>query len=107
MGRRGDAFATDTLLEFMQSAAGKVPPREMDLALSCGEIIAAAVVASGIREAGFNAVALTGWQAGIITDNNFGKAEIIRIKNERLLRCLQEGIIPVVAGFQGVTEDGR
>ena len=54
--------------------------QEMDLALSCGEIIAAAVVASGIREAGFNAVALTGWQAGIITDNNFGQAEIIRIK---------------------------
>lgn len=107
MGRRGDAFATDTLLEFMQSVAGKVPPREMDLALSCGEIIAAAVVASGIREAGFNAVALTGWQAGIITDNNFGQAEIIRIKSERLFRCLQEGIIPVIAGFQGVTEDGE
>ncbi|NLZ93753.1 MAG: aspartate kinase [Firmicutes bacterium] len=107
MGRKGDSFATDTLLDFFSQVVANPPVRERDLVLSCGEVIAAAVMAAEIIQAGHAAVAFTGWQAGVITEEVFGQAEIIRIKKERILKQLQEGKIVVVAGFQGVTENGE
>jgi len=107
LGRKGDPYATDTLQDFLAQTVPALPPRETDLLLSCGECIAAAVVAAELQHAGCNAVALTGWQAGIITDEHFGRAEIKRIKKENLLRLLQDDKIAVVAGFQGVTEEGE
>ncbi|NLZ39437.1 MAG: aspartate kinase [Firmicutes bacterium] len=107
MGRKGDSFATDTLLDFFSQIVVNPPLREKDLVLSCGEVIAAAVMAAEIKQAGYAAIALTGWQAGVITDEDFGQAEIIRIKKERILKQLQEGKIVVVAGFQGASENGE
>jgi aspartate kinase len=103
MGRRGDPYATDTLLELLgPTAAG----RTADLIASCGETIAAAVMADVLDRRGIPAEAFTGGQAGIVTDAAFGEARILRVDPRALLPVLEAGAVPVVAGFQGVTEDG-
>lgn len=106
IGRQGDAYATDTLLDFLYQVTENPPGREKDLLLACGEIIAAAVMAAAVTKSGLEAVALTGWQAGIVTDGMFGRAEIIRIDREKILCHLQKNNVVVVAGFQGINEEG-
>jgi aspartate kinase len=107
MGRSGDPYATDTLLDCMRQVATALPPRESDLLVSCGEIISACLLATELIRQGVAAAALTGQQAGIVTDGIYGHAEIVRIRKERLLRLAQEGKVPVVAGFQGCSEEGE
>lgn len=68
MGRHGDPYATDTLLELIQQSGNALPERDKDLLLSCGEIISATVMTSSLIAAGIPAVTLTGGQAGIQTD---------------------------------------
>ncbi len=106
MGRRGDAYATDTLLDLI---AGKdhTPAQERDLLVSCGEIISAVVLASNLRDRGLSVRVLSGGEAGVITDDNFGDARILEVRPQLLQGLLAEGTIPVVAGFQGRTADGR
>lgn len=106
MGRSGDPYATDTLINLIKSIGATVNPREMDLLISCGEIISTVVMAQTLEKAGHPAVALSGGQAGIVTDQNFGEAQIIGINPENILRRLGEGNIVIVAGFQGRTADG-
>lgn len=106
MGRSGDPYATDTLITLAQNVYGETPAREMDLLISCGETISTVILSNTLRTRGLASVALTGGQAGIITDEDFGNARILRVDPEPLLRHLREGIIPVVAGFQGITERG-
>ena len=72
MGRSGDPYATDTLINLVKSIGVTVNPREMDLLISCGEIISTVVMAQTLEKAGHPAVALSGGQAGIVTDQNFG-----------------------------------
>jgi len=79
----------------------------MDLIMACGEIISSVVMAGTLQAAGLDAVALTGGQAGIITDNNFNNARILKIDTANLNQLLQAGKIPVVCGFQGVTATGE
>ena len=107
MGRKGDAYATDTLLEFIRAAVPSCPSREMDLVVSWGEVMSAAVMAAQVGVHDVKAVALTGMQAGIVTNGVYGHAEIIRIKKEKILRLAQDGKVVVVAGFQGASEDGE
>ncbi|MBE3578193.1 MAG: aspartate kinase [Limnochordales bacterium] len=107
MGRAGAPYATDTLLSLVQDIARDTSPRSLDLLLSCGETISAVIMAETLRVAGIPAVPFTGAQAGIITDNQFGSARILRIQPERIWQALSQGIVPVVAGFQGVTESGE
>lgn len=106
MGRAGDPYATDTLLGLLDGGA-EAEPRDRDLLLACGEIIACVVLAHALRAQELPAVALTGRDAGIITDANFGNARILRVDTERVLGHLREGRVPVVAGFQGITGDGQ
>ncbi|HCJ09694.1 MAG TPA: aspartate kinase [Clostridiales bacterium] len=107
MGRAGDPYATDTLIGLLSGTGGQAPPpRELDLLMSCGETIAAVVVAAVLKGRGLDPIALTGAQAGIITDANFSDARILRVEPERMLRHLKEGRVVVVAGFQGVTDGG-
>ena len=86
MGRKGDPYATDTLINMVNP--GKLPGKEMDLLLSCGEIISAVVLASHLCEKGYKVAVLSGAQAGIITDNNFGNAEIIEINPTNVINLL-------------------
>jgi len=106
MGRLGEPYATDTLLNLARSVCRDVAPRELDLIASCGEIIASVVMCNTLRARGLAATALTGWQAGIITTADYTEAEIIRVEPDNILRCLKEGKTVVVAGFQGRAENG-
>ena len=108
MGRKGAPYATDTLIGVLKENNPKVNDREMDVMMACGEIISSCVMAATLQKFGINATALTGGQAGIITDSTFGSARIKNIKTSALMNLLESGIIPVVCGFQGVTEvNGR
>jgi len=107
MGRRGEPYATDTLIDLLQDINKDTHPREMDLIMSIGEIISSAVMANTLRSKGYDAIAVTGWQAGIITDQNYGNANILDVKPASIIRALEQGKIPVVTGFQGVTENGE
>jgi aspartate kinase len=106
MGRKGEPYSTDTLIEFAKKANGKIQPRELDLIMSCGETISSVIMAAMLRARGLPSVALTGENAGIITDDNFGNASVIRVEVRKLFNHLDKGNIPVVTGFQGVTEYG-
>ena len=103
LGRAPDHYATDSLLALLGPSRGG-PNR--DLLLSCGESIACAVFAELLSSWGADAQAMTGGQAGIVTDAGFGEARIVRVEPRNVLAALERGIIPVVAGYQGVTETG-
>lgn len=107
MGRSGDPYATDTLLSLVKGIYGDVRKRELDLLMSCGEIISGAVMVTTLQSLGFEAVLLTGGQAGIITNDTFGDARIIRVEPQAILEHLENGEIVVVTGFQGSTEEGQ
>ncbi len=106
IGRLGDPYATDTLIDFAQNTGRELPPRESDLLMHCGEIISGVIMAATVQKTGCSAVFLTGAQAGIITDNSFNNARIKRINPENIIRHAKEGKVVVVAGFQGVTVEG-
>lgn len=106
MGRHGDPYATDTLLDLAYDTHPDSKGANLDLLLSCGEIISASVFAEGLSRMGRPAVALAGWQCGITTDDLHQGARILSVESQRILDLLDEGTIPVVAGFQGVTMQG-
>lgn len=107
MGRKGDPYATDTLIQLANSASSDLAPREMDLLLSCGEIISSVLLAATLKESGIPAVAMTGGQAGIQTDDSFGSAQIVKVDPAPLMERLRQGQVAVVAGFQGVNAAGE
>lgn len=106
MGRAGDPYATDTFLKLAQDIYPDTAPRELDMLIGCGELISAVIMCNTLKAHGLDAVALTGGQAGIVTDAQFGEAQILRVNPEHTLRHLREGKVVVVAGFQGWTENG-
>ncbi|MCK4260530.1 MAG: aspartate kinase [Halanaerobiales bacterium] len=106
MGRKGAPYATDTLIEMVKQINFDIKSREMDLLISCGEVISAVIMTQQLDIAGLKAIALTGAQAGVITDENFGETRIVRVNPDRILKELEAGMIPVIAGFQGITENG-
>lgn len=103
MGKAGQPYATDSLLDMVHAVNSNPNPRNTDLLLSCGEIISAVIFAEELSAAGHPAEALTGWQCGILTDENFSQARIQEINPKRVLALLEQGKIPVVAGFQGIS----
>lgn len=107
MGRRGDPYATDTFLGLAYSITPNPAPRELDLLMACGELISATLLAVQLRHLGCPASALTGSQAGIITNANHREAEIKRVQTRKILELVEQGIVPVICGFQGVTEQGE
>ncbi|APM38805.1 aspartate kinase [Clostridium kluyveri] len=107
MGRKGQPYATDTLLSLIKEDFKIKNPLGVDLLISCGEIISTVVLADELLSQGLKAVPLTGGQAGIITDDNYNNASVLKVKKERLLNLINEGKIPIVAGFQGESESGH
>ncbi|PLR97224.1 aspartate kinase [Bacillus sp. T33-2] len=106
MGRKGDPYATDTLLSLVGGNSSKLSKREHDLLLSCGEVISSAVFANMLLENGINAAALTGAQAGFRTNSEHTNAKILDMRCDRLLKELEERDVIVVAGFQGAAKNG-
>ncbi len=98
--------STDHLVDLAKGISSKPSRREMDMLLTTGEQITISLLAMALTERGYPAVSLTGWQAGIKTEPVHGNARIIGIDTERVEKELAAGTIVVVAGFQGITEDG-
>ena len=96
---------TDELIELAHTISPEPHAREMDLLLSTGELVSSTLLTMALREQGHEAISLSGPQAGIRTDNSFGRARISRIEPERVRRELDAGRIVVVAGFQGITPE--
>ncbi len=107
MGRLKDPFATDTLIDFAQHINRDMDSREMDMLMMCGEIISGVTLVGTFQKLGHPAIFLTGAQAGIITDACYNNARILKVNPENIVRYAKEGKIVVVAGFQGMTEDGE
>ncbi len=103
MGRRGDPYATDTLLDLLRlDGTGAVDPRDYDLMFTCGEAIAVAVVSHALKRAGIDAIGLTAVQARIFTDGHHVESEVVGVDTSRLRELLDEGRVPVITGGQGV-----
>lgn len=107
IGRSGDPYATDTLINLADSTGSRTNPRELDIIMSCGEIISCVVMANTLKKHGHNCAVMTGGQAGIITDENFGDAEVLRVEPQSIYDYLEAGVIPIIAGFQGMSEKGQ
>ena len=106
MGRKGAPYATDTLLSLIEEDFKSANRLAQDLLMCCGETISSVVMSNDLYNAGVNAVPLTGWQAGVVTDNNFTDAKCLKVNPERILDIINQGRVPVITGFQGATEDG-
>jgi aspartate kinase len=102
---RGDT--TDDLIDLAREITEQPPAREMDMLLSTGEQISIALMAMAVHTLGENAISFTGTQVGIVTDSTHTKARIKNISTQRLRNALNAGKIVIVAGFQGIDEDGN
>lgn len=107
MGRRGDPYATDTLLDLLTEFPGGAGPLVSDLMASCGEAISSCVIAALLNSKGIKALPLTAYTAGIRAEGLFGDAAATAVDAARIRAVLDSGAVPVVTGFQGVDEKGQ
>ncbi len=96
---------TDELIELAYQISEKPDSRELDVLLSTGEVVTSTLLAMALHSMGYPAISLSGAQAGIRTDSAYSRARILQIEPKRVVRELEKGIIVIVAGFQGITED--
>jgi aspartate kinase len=98
---------TDELIDLANKVSPAPPGRELDMLLTSGERISMALLAMAIATLGMEARSFTGSQAGVITDDVHGRARIIDVTPGRISSALTEGAIPIVAGFQGVSQNTK
>lgn len=98
---------TDQLVSLAGQLSNNPPQREMDVLLTTGEQVSIALLSMALQEKGLKAHPMTGWQAGIQTSPIHGRARIEGIDTQRIRHCLEQDEIVVVAGFQGVSEEGE
>ena len=96
---------TDDLLRLADDVSPTRPPRELDMLLTAGERISMALVSMALGACGVESASFTGSQAGIITDTDHTRAKILEMRPDRIREALDSGLVPVVAGFQGVSTD--
>ena len=106
MGRRGEPYATDTLLDLV-GADLPVSAADLDRLASVGEAISAVVMSGELRRLGLQPVVMSGGEAGIVTDDDHGQAHIVSVDPAPITAALAAGLVPVVAGFQGVSARGE
>ena len=99
--------ATDNLIALANSVSRTQPGREMDMLLTTGERVTAALMTMALADRGIDAISFTGSQVGIITDTTHRKAKIVEVKGDRVRQSLSEGKVCVIAGFQGVSTDNE
>ncbi len=96
---------TDELIELAYQVSEHPSDRELDVLLSTGEIVSSTLLAMALKSMGYEAISLTGAQAGIRTDATYSQARILKVESKRVVRELERGEIVIVAGFQGITEE--
>ena len=96
---------TDDLIHLADQVSPTRPPRELDMLLTAGERISMALVSMALSDCGVESASFTGSQAGIITDTDHTRAKILEMRPDRIREALNDGLVPVVAGFQGVSTD--
>lgn len=108
IGRKGEPYATDTLVSLLREIDPAVDPepRELDLLMACGEILSSVVFSHTLKSLGQPAISLRGGQAGIRTDGQYGNARILGINPLGIHEAIKRGLVPVVCGFQGVWVQG-
>ncbi|MED1122580.1 aspartate kinase [Bacillus atrophaeus] len=99
--------STDSLVSLARQITAQPSKREMDMLLATGEQVTISLLSMALQEQGYDAVSYTGWQAGIRTEHVHGNARITDINTSAVEDQLSEGKIVVVAGFQGMTEEGQ
>nr|WP_251046127.1 MULTISPECIES: aspartate kinase [unclassified Oceanobacillus] len=107
LGRKPDPYATDSLLGLVDFPTNTNSPRELDLLMSCGEVISSVVLSNELQKNHISTVALTGAQAGFVTNEDFNRAKIKEVNPSRILKELETHDVVVVAGFQGQSESGE
>ena len=95
---------TDRLLKLAHEIAAVPDERELDMLLSTGERVTIALLAMELRGRGLDARSFTGRQVGIMTDSSHTRARITKVTAERIRESLAKGVVPVVAGFQGINQ---
>lgn len=98
---------TNQLVDYCQALNPLFDPCEYDSIVSTGEQVTSGLLAIALQTLGIKARSWSGWQIPVVTDQVHGKARIVRICPDNLIQCMQSGIVPVVAGFQGIDEKGR
>lgn len=98
---------TNTLINLANQIGTNLSKREMDALISTGEVQTVSLMAMALQSIGVDAISMTGFQSGFITNDVHSKAFIKEINTEKLEQYLNEGKVVVVAGFQGITEDGH
>jgi len=96
---------TDELIRLADDVSTVQPPREFDMLVSSGERISMSLLCMALADLGVPAASFTGSQAGIVTDTDHTRAKIVEVRADRLREALADGLVPVVAGFQGVSTD--
>ena len=96
---------TDELIELAYQVSQQPDRRELDVLLSTGESVSSTLLAMALHHMGYQAISLSGAQAGIRTDAAYSRARILEVEAKRVVKELEKGNIVIVAGFQGVTED--
>ena len=94
---------TDELIELAYQVSEQPSGRELDVLLSTGEIVSSTLLAMALRNMGYEAISLSGAQAGIRTDSAYSRARILKVESQRVVKELEKGKIVIVAGFQGIT----
>ncbi|SEP58882.1 aspartate kinase [Piscibacillus halophilus] len=107
MGRKGEPYATDTLLDLIQFPDHQVTQRELDQLMSCGEIISSVVFANELRNQGVSATSISGAKAGIMTTSDFTNARIEKVNPDLIHTLFNTNQVIVVAGFQGQDSFGN
>ena len=96
---------TDELIELAYQLSKHPDRRELDVLLSTGEIVSSTLLTMALHDMGYQAISLSGAQAGIRTDATYSRARILKVEAKRVVRELEKGNIVIIAGFQGVTEE--
>jgi aspartate kinase len=96
---------TDELIDLAYQVSEQPSERELDVLLSTGELVSSTLLAMALRDMGYDAISLSGAQAGIQTDSAYSRARILKVEAQRVVKELEKGKIVIVAGFQGITGD--
>ena len=107
IGRKGEAYSTDALIDLLKDINSDIDPKKKDMIMACGEIISSVKLSHLLDSESIPSEALTGFQAGILTDGNFNSAEIIDIDISNIKNLMDKNQVVIVAGFQGANKNGQ